>query len=138
MKSKRGPLVCMTKRFPSILWTPTFAILRACYRAQKPQRSRKYEKNTNSPTLGWPPKNQKKTPKKYQNSTKTAIFVPFWYFFVIFFGFFGGQPGVGDFVFFSYFRDSGVLGLSSRPAGSQPNLHPAPHEFTAIFCAFFL
>ena len=84
----------------------------------KTPEPRKYEKNTKSPTPGWPPKIR----KKYRKNTKTAQKLPFrghFVFFRYFFRIFGAQPGVGDFVFFSYFRGSGVFGLCSRPAGSQ-------------------
>ena len=85
----------------------------------KTPEPRKYEKNTKSPTPGRPPENTEKIPEKYKNGPKTAIFRPFFVFLRYFFVFSGGRPGVGDFVFFSYFRDSGVFGLCSRPAGSQ-------------------
>ena len=88
----------------------------------KTPESRKYEKitkkNTKSPFLGWGPKIR----KKYRKNTKMAqitIFVFLRYFFRIF----GPQPRKGDFVFFfvifSYFRDSGVFVICTRPAGSQ-------------------
>ena len=59
----------------------------------KTPKARKYEKNTKSPTPGWPPKIQKKYRKKYENGPKTTIFGPFLYFFCIFSVFPGVNPG---------------------------------------------
>ena len=97
-----------------------FAILRAWYRLQKPlnpENTKKLRKNTKSPSrVG--PENTKKIPKK----TKMAQKSPFLYFFGISFVFSGPNPGRGIcifFVIFSYFRDSGVFVICTRPAGSQ-------------------
>ena len=89
----------------------------------KTPESRKYEKITkkiqNPPSRVGARKYEKNT-EKYKNGDFGAIFVFFRYFCSIF----GPQPGKGDFVFFflvifSYFRDSGVFVIGTRPAGSQ-------------------
>ena len=99
----------------SVSW---FVILRACYRARKlpnPENT----KNIQNPPPRVDPRKYEKIPKKYKNGPKIAVVGPFSYFFRYFFRIFGGQPGVGDFVFFSYFWALGGSGLCSRPARSQ-------------------
>ena len=94
------------------------AILRACYRARKPPHPENTKKIQNPPPRVDPRKygkNTEKIEKRPKNCRFPAVFVFFRYFFCIF----GGQPGVGDFVFFSYFRALGVFGLCSRHARSQ-------------------
>ena len=81
---------------------------------ETPKIRKKYE----IPHPGFAPENTKKIPKIYKNDPKTAILCRFC-IFRCFFHMFGRQPGVGDFVFFSYFRSFAVLGLCSRPAWSQ-------------------
>ena len=97
-------------------------VLRSCGPATEPENPQtpKIRKKYQIPHPGLTPGNTEKIPKKYKNGPKIAVFGPFSYFFRYFFCIFGGQPGVGDFVFFSYFRGLGVFGLCSRPAGSQP------------------
>ena len=86
----------------------------------KTPESRKYEKITQKykiPLFGLGPET-----KKLQKNTKMVIFGPFLYFFGNFFVFSGPKPGRGIlyfFVIFSYFRDSGVFVICTRPAGSQ-------------------
>ena len=87
-----------------------FAILRACHRAQKPQKpgnSKNYEKIRN-PT-------PRVVPRKYRNNTKLVAFGPCW---GIFFSYFRGPTGGVDLVFlsyFSYFRDLVVLSSVAGP-----------------------
>ena len=75
-----------------------------------PEIRKNYEKKNKSPTPGCPRKIRKITEKMQKKCCFSAIFA----FLRQFFRIFGGQPGVGDSVFFcnffSYFRDSGVLG----------------------------
>ena len=88
---------------------PKVAILRACYRARKPQNPENTKKIQNPPPRVGPPKIREKIPKKYKNGLKIAVFRPFLYFFGIFSVFSGGRPGVGDLVFFFVF--SGFWGF---------------------------
>ena len=95
-----------------------FAILRACYRARKPQNPENTKKYK-IPHPGSAPQKYGKIPKKYRKSgPKTAIFRPLLYFFGIFSVFSGGRLGVGDFVFF-FFHIFGILGFSGSVAGPQ-------------------
>ena len=93
--------------------------LQACYRAPKPQNpenTKNMMKLLNPPPrIG--PENMKETNMTWSFLGHACIFSGFFLFRI-----FGGQSGVGDFVvfsYFSYFRDSGVFGLFSRPAKSQ-------------------
>ena len=62
---------------------------------------KKIRKKYKIPHSGLGPENtKKKIRKNYKNGEKMANFVIFLYFFRIF----GAQPGMGDFVFFSYFQ----------------------------------
>ena len=87
---------------------PLFAILRACYKARKPQNPENTKKIQNPPPRVGPPKIR----KKYIKDTKTArncrfgaVFVFFRYFSV----FSGANPGWGILCFFRIF---GILGFS--------------------------
>ena len=85
---------------------------------RKPPKPENTKKIQNPPPQLGPRKYRKNTEKigkRPENDNFWAVFIFFRYFFRIS----GGQPGVGDFVFFSYFRGLGVFGLCSRPAGSQ-------------------
>ena len=119
---KRVPRRTGTK-IPLTAWRPSgsvpwLAILRACYRARKTPKPRKYEKNTKFLTPGWPPKIQ----KKYRKNKKTAQKMPFsgrFHIFSVFFLYFRGPTRGEEFCIFSYFRSLGVFGLCGRPARSQ-------------------
>ena len=101
--------------FESINFRGGFAILRACYRARKPPKPENTKKIQNPPPRVGPRKYGKNT-EKIRKRPKTAIFGPFLYFFRYFFRISGGQPGVGDFVFFRIF---GLWGFSGSVAGPQ-------------------
>ena len=106
--------------------------LRACYRAPTPQNPENTQKIRNPPPRVGPRKYEKNT-EKIQKRPKMAILGVIFVFFRYFFRIFGGQPGVGDFVFFAYFRGSGVLGLCSRPAGSQTQSQKLVFVCEALF-----
>ena len=94
----------------SQMW-PTFrVVLRSCGPATEPEKPQNPEntkkKYTKIPNPGLAPEN-------------VAVFGPFLYFFGIFPYFRGPTRGWGFCIFFCFFRDSGVFGLCSRPAGSQ-------------------
>ena len=85
------------------------AILRACYRAQKPRNpenaeSKKKTKNTKSPTPGWPLKLR----KIYRKSTKLSHKWPCLYFCLLFC--FRGPTGDGGFCVSYIFAILGFLG----------------------------
>ena len=100
------------------------ATLRAWYRLQNPlnpENTKKLRKNTTKspPRVG---------DRKYEKITEKiskilmVIFGPFLFFFGNFFVFSGPKPGRGFCIFFvilSYFRDSEVFVICTRPAGSQ-------------------
>ena len=98
-----------------------FATLRAWYRLQKllhPENPKKLRKKYKIPLPGLGPENTKKLPKKYKNCDFWAILIFFRHF-----SYFRAPTREGGFciffVIFSYFRDSGVFVICTRPAGSQ-------------------
>ena len=108
---QEGPCVVFELRFCGVVQSP---------KTPESQKYEKYEENTKSLTPGWPLTNTKKIhrKKKNENGKFWAIFVCFQYFFQIF----RGQPWVGVFVSFVFFRISriqGFLGFVPPPAGSQ-------------------
>ena len=79
--------------------------------ATEPENRRipKIRKKYKIPHPGLAPENTKKIAEKYKNRPKKAILGRF-RIFPLFFPFFGGQPGVGDFVlFFVFSAESQIL-----------------------------
>ena len=107
---------------PPLVHLAKFAILRACFRAPKPQNPEKIheKKIQNPPPLFRPRKIRKKNRKNTKTAQERQFFFAVFVFFRYVFQIFRGRTWGGGFCFFLvYFRDSGVLGLCSRPAGSQ-------------------
>ena len=115
--------------FPKITYnvficdSENYMYLRAWYRSQKPlnpenpKKLRKKKKKRNPPPRVGPRKYEKNT-EKIQKSPKNNHFC----IFSVFFSYFRGPTRGGGFrifffVIFSYFRDSGVSGICTRPAG---------------------
>ena len=108
-------------------------ILRGWCRGQKPlnpENTKKYEKNTKSPTPGWPPKIRKNYQKKIRKRPKNYHFC---IFSVIFSYFWGPLWGWGILYFFSvifsYFR--GIQGFSaSVPPPQDRNSRATCHQIS--------
>ena len=95
-------------------------------------------KNPSSPEIGKKyeiphprsgPENTKKIQKKYKNGDFWAVFGIFLHFFHIF----GARPGVGDFIFFSYFFVFEGF-LSSIPGTRNGNKCRCSQIFCRINC----
>ena len=97
------------------------AILRACYRARKPQNPENTKKIQNPVPQVGPPKIRKKIPKKYtkKKAPKRQFLGSFCVFFRHFFPHFWGPTWGGGFCIFFVFSGFWGFRLCSRLAGSQ-------------------